>query len=342
LFGGAVPAFAALRVQRNSLQAFDFGNTQDGLWPIRATNGGAGTALDTNLFGNYLLRQGAPRSVDLLPIFYTGVPNLAPYHLATGKNGNPLAMGKPFINNFLPTFGDMLRLNMAVPVTPRNHPQFSSLGLVQAAVLGLTDPLYNANANMQWIPNMDGFPNGRRLEDDVTRIELQAVSGVVLAAIGLWYDDYTTGNPVTADLVDVLTYTTGIEANDTAYKAVFPYVQGPWSGFGRCGGTPPVVTGFHGFGMAVGAPGVVMAQNYPNPATDVTTFKYNISSAARINLVVFDISGQQVATLINNEMRQPGTYELKWNVEGLAAGVYVAALSSDGALMQSMKVNVAK
>jgi hypothetical protein len=236
LFGGAVPAFAALRVQRNSLQSFDFGNTQDGLWPIRATNGGAGTALDTNLFGNYLLRQGAPRSVDLLPIFYTGVPNLAPYHLATGKNGNPLANGKPFINNFLPTFGDMLRLNMAVPVTPRNHAQFSSLGLVQAAVLGLTDPLYNQNANLQWIPNMDGFPNGRRLEDDVTRIELQAVSGVVLAAIGLWYDDYTSGNPVTPDLVGVLGYTTGIEANDTTFKPAFPYVQAPWSGYANHSG----------------------------------------------------------------------------------------------------------
>ena len=40
---------------------------------------------------------------------------------------------------------------------------------------------------------MDGFPNGRRLEDDVTTIELQAVCGVALAAIGLWYDDYTVG-----------------------------------------------------------------------------------------------------------------------------------------------------
>ena len=231
LFGNAVPALAALRIQRNSLQSFDFGNTNDGLWPIRATNGGAGTALDTNLFGNYLLRQGKPRSVDLLPIFYTGVPNLAPYQLATGKNGNPLAVGKPFINNFLPTFGDMLRLNMAVPVTPRNHPQFSSLGIVQACVLGLTDPTYNASASLQWIPNMDGFPNGRRLEDDVTRIELQAVSGVALAAIGLWYDDYTSGNPVTQDLVDVLGYTTGVETNDTTFKSGFPYVQAPWSGF---------------------------------------------------------------------------------------------------------------
>ena len=60
LFGGAVPAFAPLRIQRNSLQSFDFGNTHDGLWPLRATNAGAGTALDTNLFGNYLLRQGKP------------------------------------------------------------------------------------------------------------------------------------------------------------------------------------------------------------------------------------------------------------------------------------------
>jgi len=231
LFGNAVPALSALRIQRNTLQSFDFGNTHDGLWVIRATNGGAGTALDTMLFGNYLLRQGKPRSVDLLPIFHTGVPNLAPYHLATGKNGNPLANGKPFINNFLPTFGDMLRLNMAVPVTPRSHPQFSSLGIVQACVLGLTTAPYNTTANLEWIPNMDGFPNGRRLEDDVTRIELQAVSGVALAAIGLWYDDYTSGNPVTQDLLDVLTYTTGVEQNDTTFRTSFPYVQAPWSGY---------------------------------------------------------------------------------------------------------------
>jgi Domain of unknown function (DUF4331) len=236
LFGPAVPALSALRIQRNSLQSFDFGNTNDGLWPIRATNGGAGTALDTNLFGNYLLRQGKPRSVDLLPIFYTGVPNLPPYQLATGKNGNPLAVGKPFINNFLPTFGDMLRLNMAVPITPRNHPDFSSLGIVQAVVLGLTNSTYNANANLQWIPNMDGFPNGRRLEDDVTRIELQAVSGVALAAIGLWYDDFTTGNPVTPNLVGVLGYTTGVEVNDTTFKPAFPYVQAPWEGYANHSG----------------------------------------------------------------------------------------------------------
>ena len=78
---------------------------------------------------------------------------------------------------------------------------------------------------------MDGFPNGRRLEDDVTTIELQAVSGVVLAAIGLWYDDYSgTGSPVTLRLGKVLGFTAGPTANDVAFKSSFPYVAEPWRG----------------------------------------------------------------------------------------------------------------
>jgi Domain of unknown function (DUF4331) len=235
-FGGAVPAFSNLRMQKASqtvLGNVDFSNGNDGLFVLNGNAALNGTALDPGLFGNYLLRDNKPRSVDLLPIFHTGVPNLPPYQLATGKtDGNPLTAGKPFINNFLPIFGDMLRLNMAVPVTPRNHPQFSSLGLVQAAVLGLTDPAYNSSSALQWIPNMDGFPNGRRLEDDVTRIELQAVSGVVLAAIGLWYDDRPIGgSPLSQDLLDVLGYTTGVESNDAAFTNSFPYVARPWSGY---------------------------------------------------------------------------------------------------------------
>lgn len=234
LFGGAVPAFAGLRIQKNSLGSFNFGNGNDGLYSLKGSAAVTGTALDDAVFGGLLLpKAGAPRSVDLWPIFHTGVPNLEPYQLATGKTGGPLSTGKPFINNFLPNGGDMLRLNMAVPVTPRTDPNFSSLGLIQAAVLGLTDPMYNANASLQFIPNMDGFPNGRRLEDDVTRIEMQAVGGVVLAAVGLWYDDYVVGaspSPVTNYLLNVLNYSTGVEANDTTFKTSFPYVQTPWVG----------------------------------------------------------------------------------------------------------------
>jgi len=232
-FGGAVPSFAPLRIQTASLGAFDFSNGGDGLFGLKGSVAVAGTALDDAVFGTLLLPEaGKPRSVDLWPAFHTGVPNVIPYQLATGKDGDPLAAGKPFINNFLPNGGDMLRLNMAVPPTPRDDPNFSSLGVIQAAAIGLTVAPFNTTADLEFIPNMDGFPNGRRLEDDVTRIELQAVAGVVLAAVGLWYDDFgpDSTSPVTEDLLNVLTYTTGVETNDVPFTNSFPYMAMPWRG----------------------------------------------------------------------------------------------------------------
>jgi hypothetical protein len=232
-FGGAVPAFSQLRIQSHSLGLFDFRNGHSGLFPLKGTIALKGTILNDPKYRDLLLPgPGKPRSVDLWPIFNTGVPNRKPYQLATGKKfGIPTNSGKPFINNFLPNGGDMLRLNMAVPPTSRNSADFSSLGLIQAAVLGLTDSRFNKSKDLQFIPNMDGFPNGRRLEDDVTRIELQAVSGVVLAAIGFWYDDFKPAqSPVTPQLVNVLTYSTGVEHNDAPFKNRFPFEAKPWRG----------------------------------------------------------------------------------------------------------------
>jgi hypothetical protein len=352
-FGTAVPGLSALRIQRNSLQMFDFGNGQDGLAGLLGNETATkGTALSTAAFGNYLLRKGMPRSVDLLPIFHTGVPNLPPYQLASGKNGNPLAAGKPFINNFLPTFGDMLRLNMAVPPTARNSAEFSSLGLVNAAVLGLTDPRYNSNTEIQWIPNMDGFPNGRRLEDDVTRIELQAVGGVVLAAIGLWYDDYKAGdpNPVTKDLIDVLTFTTGVEANDVAFKSTFPYQAAPPSGFDLKGGigSGDMLATVESMDMQalsatsdmnLAAPQSMMV-NYPNPAVDKTTFKYRVGQDSNVTLRIYDQNGNLVATPILNEFKKAGTYELDVNVKQLRKGTYYVNLDNNAKTIQSLKLLV--
>jgi len=348
LFGGAVPALAPLRIQRNSLQGFDFGNGQDGLYGLKGTPAVAGTALDDAIFGTLLLpAPGKPRSVDLWPIFHTGVPNFPPYQLATGKNGNPLAAGKPFISNFLPNGGDMLRLNMAVPPTPRNDPNFSTLGLVQAAVLGLTNPAYNQTTDIQFIPNMDGFPNGRRLEDDVTRIELQAVGGVVLAAIGLWYDDYIAGsaNPVTQDLLDVLTYTTGVEANDKPFRGSFPFLALPWSGDGECGGdvagladnTPQIPA--MNLGMAPAAVGSkAVVSSFPNPFTTETTVRYRVDEPGNLRIEIMDMSGKVLSILVN-EYRETGTYDERWNAGNLPAGTYFArAINGQGQILQVQKL----
>jgi Domain of unknown function (DUF4331)/Secretion system C-terminal sorting domain len=350
-FGSAVPALKNLRIQKNSLGSFGFGNNQNGLFILKGNPALAGTALDDAVFGTLLLPSAhSPRSVDLWPIFNTGVPNLQPYQLATGKKGNPLAAGKPFINNFLPNGGDMLRLNMAVPPTQRNDPKFSALGLVQAAVLGLTDTMYNQNKSLQFIPNMDGFPNGRRLEDDVTRIELQAVSGVVLAAIGLWYDDFKTGqSPVTPDLVNVLSYNTGVNSNDTTFKTAFPYVQTPWSGSNACCGVPamndknntvsttsapPQNPKFDALDMA--APDMFIGA-YPNPFVSSNLIRYHIETPSMVRIDVYDESGKLVKELVNQNMDR-GTYSVSWNASGLAKGVYFVNAVSNGKVKQSIRV----
>ncbi len=261
-FGEAVPALNALRIQTNSLggqpvigpKGFDFRNQADGLSVLIGSPLVTGTAFDPAIFGSYLLVPDMPRSADIKPIFHTGVPNLPPYQLATGKTPlsagnaavNPLSAGKPFVNNFLPLTasgrtnpgGDMLRLNMAVPTTDRNSSDFSNQGLLQAAVLGLTDPRFNGDASLQPIPNMDGFPNGRRLEDAVDQIELKAVGGLVLAAVGLYFDDFMPGSTsaLTPKLLAQVTFTTGVEKNDTTFRTSFPYVQTPWRGTGSASG----------------------------------------------------------------------------------------------------------
>jgi hypothetical protein len=346
-FGPAVPGLAPLRIQTRSLRGllpgfpgFDFRNGKNGVAAIKGSQLLDTTALAESAFGGYLLRRGQPRRVDLLPIFHTGVPNLRPYQLATGKaGGNPLKEGKPFINNFLPTFGDMLRLNMAVPPTPRNSPDFSSNGLIQAAVLGLTDARFNGSRALQFIPNMDGFPNGRRLEDDVTRIELQAVGGAVLAAIGLWYDDYTIGttaSPVTPNLVRVLGFNTGITSNDTTFRSTFPYVQTPWSGFNN-GGQPyrGVLTSTNGSLNLATEKNQAIA--FPNPFVKSTTIRFNLASAAKVQVRIYDITGKQVA-IINENAAKAGINNLEWNPASRQTGTYLANIYVNGKPYNTVKM----
>ena len=327
-FGGAVPGLAKLRIQTKSLGAFDFRNGKQGLYPLKGKPALDGTALSEANFGSVLLPDSAsPRAVDILPAFYTGVPNLRPYQLATGKpTGNPLAAGKPFINNFLPTLGDYLRLNMAVPVTPRNSPDFSPLGIVNAAVLGLTDTRFNGSAALQNIPNMDGFPNGRRLEDDVTTIELQAVGGVFLAAIGLWYDDYVIGqSPVTPQLLNTLTFKEGVGKNDTSFRAAFPFVQTPWRGFRGASFVGPKSDNI-GLGII---PGYLGVSAYPNPFKTSTRIRYKLTDAANnVRVEITDALGRKIATF--DEGKKPkGEYNFVFDKPNLAAASYYVRVYAD-------------
>ena len=346
-YAGAVPGLSKLRIQRKSFTVLgnvDFGYNQKGLYILKGNSALNGTALDDAVFGKVLLpNDKSPRSVDILPIFYTGVPNLPPYQLATGKpKGNPLAAGKPFINNFMATgtkiHGDMLRLNMAVPVTSRSSADFSPLGIIQAAVLGLTDSRFNKSTALQFIPNMDGFPNGRRLEDDVTTIELQAVGGAALAAIGLFYDDWTdtSKSPVTAQLLNTITFSAGPTKNDVAFQSKFPYEAAPWRGFE--GPSVPGITvpaGIHGLGLSTPA---AMLTSYPNPFNDVTNIKLHIATSNRVTVQIYDVRGKLVKTLLS-ENKTPGDYDIRWTPGAeVPTGTYIAAVTAGAEKTQYTKM----
>ncbi|HSR19199.1 MAG TPA: DUF4331 family protein [Ignavibacteriaceae bacterium] len=360
-FGSAVPALGALRIQSQSYPTigiipsysapgFDFRNGKDGAFAVTHLDPVpdlSGTAFAVNLNGG-LVGEGMPRLVDIYPIFYFGVPNAIPYQLATGKTGGPLSAGKPFINNFLPITnvegklygGDMLRINMAVPVTDRSSEEYQMnayMGLIRAAAIGLTAAPFNTSDSLESIPHMDGFPNGRRLEDDVTTIELQAVGGLVLAAVGLPFNDAVAGNYsdlASPNLVAELTYNAGPTHNDLALQDVFPFLANPHRGYDYVkqltatapGNNPVAVKDLLGLNVPKG---FILNQNYPNPFNPSTKISYHVAKPGKVSLKVYDSLGKEVVVLIDKD-QAPGTYEVSWNAKGLASGVYFYHLDVNG------------
>jgi hypothetical protein len=65
--------------------------------------------------------------------------------------------------------------------------------------------------------------------------------------------------------------------------------------------------------------------NYPNPFNPVTTINYQLSTPAQVNLTVYNILGQQVATLVNSR-QESGQYAIKFDGTNLASGTYIVKM----------------
>lgn len=68
-------------------------------------------------------------------------------------------------------------------------------------------------------------------------------------------------------------------------------------------------------------------QNFPNPFNPVTSIKFDVAKSSFVKLVIFDILGREVETLVNNEM-QPGTYSINWNAVSLNSGIYFVKITA--------------
>lgn len=74
-------------------------------------------------------------------------------------------------------------------------------------------------------------------------------------------------------------------------------------------------------------------QNYPNPFNPATTIQFDLPEAAHVELKIYNVLGQEVATLVNRQM-QPGFHAVNWNgnnVQGqaLATGMYIYTIEAE-------------
>jgi len=83
-----------------------------------------------------------------------------------------------------------------------------------------------------------------------------------------------------------------------------------------------------------------LSQNYPNPFNPTTNIEYTIPEASFVQLKVYDILGNEVAALVNEE-QLAGTYRADFMADNLASGFYVAQLRA-GDYSKTIKMTLLK
>jgi hypothetical protein len=87
---------------------------------------------------------------------------------------------------------------------------------------------------------------------------------------------------------------------------------------------------------------VSLEQNYPNPVSTLTHFVFKLRTGSRVTLKVYDFTGKEVASVINNRFLPPGKYIESFDISsaGLAPGFYFFSLvSMDKSLWRKMIVD---
>ena len=83
-----------------------------------------------------------------------------------------------------------------------------------------------------------------------------------------------------------------------------------------------------------------LSQNYPNPFNPNTSIKYQIAISSPVSLKIYDVLGNEVATLVN-EVKPAGSYEVNFDASSLSSGTYFYKLHA-GNVVKTKKMILLK
>jgi len=82
-------------------------------------------------------------------------------------------------------------------------------------------------------------------------------------------------------------------------------------------------------------------QNYPNPFNPTTNISFSLADAAPVKLTVYNLLGQEVATLISGKVMNAGTHNVAFNAASLSSGVYIYRLEA-GSFVSNKRMTLIK
>lgn len=225
--------------------------------------------------------------------------------------------------------GEMIRLNVAIKPDDVPDSRFGVLG-----------------------GDLDGFPNGRRLADDVVDIEERVVAGVLY---GAFCDPSFEPHALAGSLGD------GVDQNDMPFLAEFPYLSTPHQGWEHdhhrvepphdpqridpsvaagalhmTAGRPRVSPTGAGAASSASAatPRFALGFAHPNPAIAGADIAFSLPREMPVTLKLYDVSGREVRTLVDGTLTA-GAHSTRWDGaddrgQRVAPGLYLAKLVAPG------------
>ena len=82
-------------------------------------------------------------------------------------------------------------------------------------------------------------------------------------------------------------------------------------------------------------------QNYPNPFNPTTNISFSLKDAAPVKLTVYNLLGQEVATLISGKVMNAGTHTVAFNASSMSSGVYIYRLEA-GSFVSNKRMTLIK